>query len=303
MVRSKRLRCNMDGGAAMRPFFDMKHEIPALAGIGLKNEHIRALLEERPAVGFLEIHAENYMGDGGPLLRYLEAICEIYPLSLHGVGLSIGGQCSLDREHLKRLRSLNERFKPGLFSEHLAWSTHDTGFLADLLPLPYSIQTFERVRDHIAETQEFMGRQMLLENPASYLKFDDSTMGEAEFISRLVGATGCGLLLDVNNVFVSARNLNTSADDYLNAYPIAQVQEIHLAGHEVSTDENSDIVLIDDHGSPVGDDVWQLYADVIARTGPLPTLIERDNNVPPLNELLAEATYANRVAQTRRKAA
>ena len=281
----------------------MNPKIPSLAGIGLKNEHIRTLLELRPALGFLEIHAENYMGDGGPLLRYLEKVREIYPLSLHGVGLSIGGPRDLDRTHLQRLRNLNERFSPGLFSEHLAWSTHDTGFLADLLPLPYTMATFERVRDHIAETQEFMGRQMLLENPASYLSFADSTMGEAEFILRLVDATGCGLLLDVNNVFVSARNLQTSAQDYLNAYPLAYVQEIHLAGHEIATDDNKETVLIDDHGSPVCDDVWALYAEVIDRTGPLPTLIERDNNVPPLEELVAEADYANRVAQNRRKAA
>jgi uncharacterized protein len=287
------------------PFFNMIDidSIPPRAGIGLKNEHIRAILEAKPGLAFLEIHAENYMGDGGPLLRYLEAIREIYPLSLHGVGLSIGGHRSLDREHLKRLRGLNERYSPGLFSEHLAWSSHDTGFLADLLPLPYSIATFERVRDHINETQEYMGRQMLLENPASYLSFEDSTMGEAEFISRLVEATGCGLLLDVNNVFVSARNLKTSAQDYLNAYPLAHVQEIHLAGHDVSTDENAEPVLIDDHASPVSDDVWALYADVIKRTGLLPTLIERDNNVPPLKELVAEADYANSLAQIHRKAA
>jgi uncharacterized protein len=277
--------------------------IPSRAGIGLKNEHIRALLVEQPKLGFLEIHAENYMGDGGPLLRYLEAVREIYPLSLHGVGLSIGGPLALNREHLKRLRMLNDRFSPGLFSEHLAWSTHDTGFLADLLPLPYTVKTFERVRDHIAQTQEFMGRQMLLENPASYLSFEDSTMGEAEFITRLVDATGCGLLLDVNNVFVSARNLKTSAHDYLDQYPLARVQEIHLAGHEVSIDDAKQTVLIDDHGSPVSEDVWALYADVIDRTGHLPTLLERDNNVPPLHELVTEAHYADGIAQNRRKAA
>lgn len=288
----------------MHPLFSMiNSKIPPLAGVGLKNEHIRTLLEMRPALGFLEIHAENYMGDGGPLLRYLELLREIYPLSLHGVGLSIGGPRALERTHLQRLRNLNERFSPGLFSEHLAWSSHDTGFLADLLPLPYTMATFERVRDHIAETQEFMGRQMLLENPASYLTFDDSTMDEAEFISRLVDATGCGLLLDVNNVFVSARNLKTSAQDYLAQYPLAHVQEIHLAGHEIATDDNAETVLIDDHGSPVSDDVWGLYAEVIARTGPLPTLIERDNNVPPLEELVAEAKYANRVSQSRQRAA
>jgi uncharacterized protein len=288
----------------MRPFSVMIDKaIPSRAGIGLKNEHIRALLVEQPKLGFLEIHAENYMGDGGPLLRYLEAVREIYPLSLHGVGLSIGGPLALNREHLKRLRMLNDRFSPGLFSEHLAWSTHDTGFLADLLPLPYTVKTFERVRDHIAQTQEFMGRQMLLENPASYLSFEDSTMGEAEFITRLVDATGCGLLLDVNNVFVSARNLKTSAHDYLDQYPLARVQEIHLAGHEVSIDDAKQTVLIDDHGSPVSEDVWALYADVIDRTGHLPTLLERDNNVPPLHELVTEAHYADGIAQNRRKAA
>jgi uncharacterized protein len=288
----------------MRPFSMMIDKaIPSRAGIGLKNEHIRALLVEQPKLGFLEIHAENYMGDGGPLLRYLEVVREIYPLSLHGVGLSIGGPLALDREHLKRLRMLNDRFSPGLFSEHLAWSTHDTGFLADLLPLPYTVKTFERVRDHIVQTQEFMGRQMLLENPASYLSFEDSTMGEAEFITRLVDATGCGLLLDVNNVFVSARNLKTSAHDYLDQYPLAHVQEIHLAGHEVSIDDAKQTVLIDDHGSPVSEDVWALYADVIDHTGHLPTLLERDNNVPPLRELVTEAHYADGIAQNRRKAA
>jgi uncharacterized protein len=277
--------------------------IPARAGIGLKNEHIRDILESKPALGFLEIHAENYMGDGGPLLRYLEQLRDIYPLSLHGVGLSIGGPRPLDREHLKRLRSLNERFTPGLFSEHLAWSTHETGFLADLLPLPYSQKTFECVRAHITQTQDFMGRQMLLENPASYLSFDDSTMGEAEFIGRLVDATGCGLLLDVNNVFVSARNLKTEATDYLDAYPLSHVQEIHVAGHEVSVDANAQTVLIDDHGSPVSDDVWALYQDVIDRIGAKPTLIERDNNVPPLKELVAEADMANNLALRRLEAA
>ncbi len=276
--------------------------IPPRAGIGLKNEHIKALLETRPDLGFLEIHAENYMGDGGPLLHMLEALRETYPISLHGVGLSIGGPRELDREHLKRLRGLNDRFRPGLFSEHLAWSTHDTGFLADLLPLPYTQSTLARVVNHITETQNYMGRQMLLENPASYLSFDDSTMSEADFIAAIVKRTGCGLLLDVNNVFVSARNLKTNEADYLESYPLAHVQEIHVAGHEIATDSSGERVLIDDHGSPVSDDVWALLADVINRTGPLPILIERDNNVPPLKDLVAEAHVADRLTQQRKAA-
>jgi uncharacterized protein len=277
--------------------------IPPTAGIGLKNEHIRALLDTKPRLGFLEIHAENYMGDGGPLLHFLEKLRENYPISLHGVGLSIGGPLDLDKEHLKRLRALNDRYQPGLFSEHLAWSTHDTGFLADLLPLPYTAATLRRVIDHIDQTQEFMGRQMLLENPASYLTFEESTFTEADFISEIVKATGCGLLLDVNNVFVSARNLKTKEIDYLDAYPLAHVQEIHVAGHEVAQDCHGEAVLIDDHGSAVSDDVWALLEDVLKRTGPKPILIERDNNVPPLDELVAEAHMADALLQSKRRAA
>jgi uncharacterized protein len=278
-------------------------QIPASVGIGLKNEHIRALIETRPALGFLEIHAENFMGEGGPLLRYLEELRGIYPLSLHGVGLSIGGPRDLDLEHLKRLRGLNERFQPGLFSEHLAWSTHDTGFLADLLPLPYTEKTLHHVVSHVEQTQQFMGRQMLLENPASYLSFDESTYSEADFIAAIVKATNCGLLLDVNNVFVSARNLKTQEIDYLNAYPLSHVQEIHVAGHEVAQDAAGDEVLIDDHGSPVSDDVWALLGKVIERTGPKPILIERDNNVPPLRELVEEVALAMAMLPQYRKAA
>jgi uncharacterized protein len=281
----------------------MVSQIPAQAGIGLKNEHIRAILESRPQLGFLEIHAENYMGDGGPLLNFLEELRAIYPLSLHGVGLSVGGPRDLDQSHLKRLRALNDRYKPGLFSEHLAWSTHDTGFLADLLPLPYTQATLQRVISHIDETQNYMGRQMLLENPASYLTFDESTLSEADFIAAIVKATECGLLLDVNNVFVSARNLKTKEIDYLNAYPLSHVQEIHVAGHEVSRDMNDETVLIDDHGSPVSEDVWALLGNVLDRTGPLPILIERDNNVPPLQDLVDEAHLADRLLQRQRKAA
>ena len=268
-------------------------DLPARSGLGLKAEHYRGILEQLPDVGFFEIHAENYMGEGGPPHRYLTAIREVYPLSLHGVGLSIGGAGPLDRQHLKRLRALNDRYQPGLFSEHLAWSSHDTGYLSDLLPLPYTEETLVRVAHHIDETQTAMGRQMLLENPASYLGFAESTWGEAEFIAETVRRTGCGLLLDVNNVFVSARNLGTNAAAYLDAYPLKHVREIHLAGHDLSSDGAGEDVLIDSHGSAVCDYVWDLYSMVIARTGALPSLIERDNNLPPLALLLDEARRAD----------
>ena len=277
--------------------------IPARGGLGLKAEHYRAILATRPDLGFFEIHAENYMGDGGPPHRYLTAIRDSYALSLHGVGLSIGGRGDLDTAHLKRLRQLNDRYQPGLFSEHLAWSTHDSGYLADLLPLPYTAATLQRVCDHIDQTQDAMGRQMLLENPSSYLTFAESTLGEAEFLTEVARRSGCGLLLDVNNVFVSAHNLNTSARAYIDAYPLHLVQEIHLAGHDPVAEANGSTVLIDAHGSDVVDDVWELYGEVIARTGPLPTLIERDSNVPPLATLMSEAQRADHVMTAARRAA
>jgi uncharacterized protein len=264
-----------------------------LAGLGLKAEHYRDILASEPDLGFFEIHAENYMGEGGPPHRYLSAIRERYEISLHGVGLSIGGPRSLDREHLCRLKALSQRYRPFLFSEHLAWSTHDTGYLSDLLPLPYTKETLQRVTDHIDETQEFMGRPMLLENPSSYLAFEESTLGEAEFIAEIAARTGCGLLLDVNNVFVSAQNLGTDAVSYIDAYPLRHVQEIHVAGHDAVRDPAGETLLIDAHGSDVDSAVWSLYSEVIARTGPVPTLIERDNNVPPFADLLAEAQRAD----------
>lgn len=271
----------------------IRHNIPARGGLGLKAEHYRAVLAAKPELGFFEIHAENYMGEGGPPHRYLTAIRQDYPLSLHGVGLSIGGNRPLDKSHLQRLRALIERYQPGLFSEHLAWSTHDTGYLSDLLPLPYTASTLTQVCAHIDETQSALGRQMLLENPSSYLSFDESSYSEADFIAETVRRTGCGLLLDVNNVFISAANLKTSVLAYIDDYPLAHVQEIHLAGHDVTTDTEGETLLLDTHGADVAIPVWELYAEVIARTGPLPTLIERDNNVPALEDLVAEARRAD----------
>jgi uncharacterized protein (UPF0276 family) len=277
--------------------------IPPGPGIGLKAEHYRAILQQKPPLAFFEIHAENYMGAGGPPHRYLSAIRRDYPLSLHGVGLSIGGEKTLERAHLARLKALCARYEPGLFSEHLAWSTHDTGYLSDLLPLPYTSETLARVCEHIDETQAYLGRQMLLENPSSYVSFAESTYAEAQFIAEIVRRTGCALLLDVNNVLVSAANLDTDPQAYLDQYPLEHVQEIHLAGHDVMPEEDGGTVLIDAHGSPVADPVWELYAGVIARTGPLPSLIERDNNLPPLDELLAEARRAGHVLSAMKEAA
>ena len=277
--------------------------IPARGGLGLKAEHYRGILASKPDLGFFEIHAENYMGDGGPPHRYLSAIREIYPITLHGVGLSIGGERPLDRMHLKRLKELNARYQPGLFSEHLAWSTHDTGYLSDLLPLPYTAATLQRVCDHIDETQGFVGRQMLLENPSSYLSFAESTFSEVQFIAEIVRRTGCGLLLDVNNVFVSAENLKMPPMAYIEAYPLAHVREIHLAGHDVTADAEGETLLIDAHGSAVAGDVWELYSEVIARIGAVPTLIERDNNVPALEVLVAEAQRAEHLLRQLRRAA
>jgi len=242
------------------------------------------------------------MGGGGPLHRYLTAIRVDYPISLHGVGLSIGGDRPLDRDHLQRLKDLSDRYEPGLFSEHLAWSTHESGYLCDLLPLPYTSGTLQRVCDHIEQTQTAMGRQMLLENPSSYLDFEESTYSEGQFIAEIVRRTGCGLLLDVNNVFISAVNLKFPAIAYIDAYPLSHVQEIHIAGHDVTRDDAGHPLLIDSHCASVVDEVWDLYAAVIARTGALPTLVERDNNVPSLDVLVAEARQADRLMRRMAKA-
>ena len=269
-------------------------DIPPSAGVGLKPEHYGAILADRPAIGWFEIHAENYMGAGGPPHHYLGRIREDYPVSLHGVGLSIGGADPLDRDHLARLRAVAERYEPGLFSEHLAWSSHDGVYRPDLLPLPYTRETLARVVAHVDEVQEAMGRRMLLENPASYLAFATSEMSELDFLSEIVRRTGCGLLLDVNNVFVAATNNGYAAEDYIDAFPLAAVGEIHLAGHADDADADGTTLLIDTHDRPVADPVWALYARVVARTGPVPTLIEWDSDVPAWERLAAEARAAER---------
>ncbi|APO70761.1 xylose isomerase domain-containing protein (plasmid) [Rhizobium gallicum] len=266
--------------------------MPKRAGVGLKAEHYRTIMETSPDIGFFEVHAENYMGAGGPPHRYLSAIRERYPLSLHGVGLSIGAGRPLDKDHLARLKQLIDRYSPALFSEHLAWSSHDVGFLNDLLPLPYTDTTLTRVVEHIDRVQEFIGRQMLLENPSTYLAFTESTWGETDFIAEIVRRTGCGLLLDVNNVHVACTNQEWNPIAYLDAYPLSHVQEIHLAGFAPDADEEGRPLLIDAHDRPVEEIVWELFAHTIERIGPVATLIEWDANVPDWPVLRAEAERA-----------
>jgi uncharacterized protein (UPF0276 family) len=235
------------------------------------------------------------MGAGGPPHRYLSAIRERYPLSLHGVGLSIGGAKPLDKEHLGRLKQLEQRYRPGLFSEHLAWSSHDTVFLSDLLPVPYDEETLSRVADHVDEIQETLGRQMLLENPSTYVAFAQSTMSEIDFLEGVVHRTGCGLLLDVNNIHVSATNQQYDPLAYLEAFPVEHVGEIHLAGYAPTTDDTGAPLLIDAHDRPIDPAVLRLYERAIARIGPVPTLIEWDNDVPDWPTLHAEAGRAEAV--------
>ena len=277
---------------AATPRFD---RLPDAPGVGYKPQHYASILEDPGSVGWLEIHAENYMGDGGRPLAQLRHLAERFPISVHGVGLSIGGEGRLDPEHLARLKRLVGWLRPASFSEHLAWSTHESAFLNDLLPLPYTPATLTRVADHIDEVQEALGLRMLLENPSSYLAFAESTLAETEFLREVARRTGCGLLLDVNNVFVSAVNLGTDPVSYIEAFPLELVGEIHLAGHDEDHDDQGRPLLIDSHGREVAEPVWTLYAHVISRAGPRPSLIEWDNDVPEWNVLEAEAARAARV--------
>jgi uncharacterized protein (UPF0276 family) len=272
-----------------------KDRIPARGGVGLKAEHYRTIVETLPDVGFFEVHAENYMGAGGPPHRYLSAIRERYPLSLHGVGLSIGADRPLDEDHLQRLKRLIERYRPGLFSEHLAWSSHDSSFLNDLLPVPYTAETLTRVIEHIDQVQNALRRQMLLENPSTYLAFAESTYSEIDFIAEVVRRTGCGLLLDVNNVYVASTNQEWDPIAYIEAYPLAHVQEIHIAGYTREADDKGRPLLIDTHNRPVEEIVWSLYAHAVTLIGPVPTLIEWDADVPDWPTLKREADRAEAI--------
>jgi uncharacterized protein (UPF0276 family) len=269
--------------------------IRGLAGSSFKHEHLAAILDEGKQRGFFEVHAENYMGAGGPPHRALEAIRRDHPVSLHGVCMSIGGPDPLDKMHLARFRHLVERYEPALVSEHLAWSTHDNTYFNDLLPLPYTEATLRRVCDHIDQVQDAIWRPLLLENPSTYLAFSESTMSETEFVRRIAQRTGCGLLLDINNVFVSAVNHGFSALEYLSDFPLSRVAEIHLAGHAEQTDDDGAPLLIDSHDGPVAEAVWSLYEIIIGRCGPIPTLIEWDSRIPDWPTLKAEASAAQRL--------
>lgn len=266
--------------------------LPAAAGVGLKPEHFREVLDSQPDIGFFEVHAENYMVDGGPFHHYLGRIRERYPLSLHGVGLSIGAESALDQNHLDRLAALIRRYEPASFSEHLAWSSHGEVFLNDLLPVPYDQATLQRVCEHIDRVQSRLKCRMLLENPSTYVEFVASTMSEAQFLIEVLRRTGCGLLLDVNNVHVSCVNHGRDALAFIDALPLHAVGEVHLAGFARDQDGAGAPLLIDSHGTPVDEAVWGLYAHVVTRMGAVPTLLERDNHIPPWPLLLAEAQSA-----------
>ena len=264
-------------------------------GIGYKSVYLDNVMANNRDIGWLEIHAENYMIEGGPRKRIMCELAERYPISCHGVGLSIGTEKGLDKEHLQRLKALMAWLQPAVFSEHLAWSSHDVGYLNDLLPLPYTKAVLTRVADHICQVQDYLGRQMLLENPSTYVTFTENEMSEIAFITEIVARTGCGLLLDVNNVYVSANNQQYDAKDYVDHYPMAHVKEIHLGGHDQDSDEDGNPLLIDSHNNPVVDPVWQLYAHTIAKAGVKPTLIEWDNDLPDWDTLKNEVHLAQSV--------
>jgi len=271
--------------------------LPCRAGAGFKPEHFASIIQAPQPIGFFEVHAENYMGAGGPPHAQLAKLREDYALSIHGVGLSIGSMQDLDADHLKRLKTLCDRYEPQSFSEHLAWSSHDSVFLNDLLPLPYTGETLTRICDHIDQVQAVLGRQMLLENPATYLLFTESTIEETEFLRAIARRTGCGLLLDVNNVFVAATNHNMDPADYLARFPVESVREIHLSGHSETTDDRGAALLIDSHDTPVKDPVWTLYERLIARIDPVASLVEWDNDVPEWPVLRRDAERAGAILE------
>lgn len=276
--------------------------LPAQSGVGYQPQHFQDLCTHAAPVGWLEIHAENYMGLGGRPLAQLRHLSERFPFSVHGVGLGIGGEARLDPDHLARLKTLCDWLQPASFSEHLAWSSHEGAFLNDLLPLPYTAATLARVAAHINEVQDRLGRPMLLENPSSYLAFAQSEMTETEFLREIANRTGCGLLLDVNNVFVSATNLGYAPQGYIDDFPIDKIGEIHLGGHDEDADETGAPLLIDSHGRAVVDPVWALLDYTLAGSGPKPLLIEWDNDVPEWSVLRAEAEKAERALNKARRA-
>ena len=279
------------------PTYRASHRIPPRAGVGLKSEHLADISENARSVAFFEVRAETYMGDGGAPHAALAQIRDRFPLSLHGVGLSIGGAKPLCREHLSRLQQLVALYRPGLFSEHLAWSGHRGSGLNDLPPLPYNETTLARVAAHVGQVQTVLGVRMLLENPSKRVAFENSTMSETEFLSEVVARTGCGLLLDVTNVHVSATNHGFDALDYLDSFPVAAVEEIHLGGQTEQRDADGAAFLANSLADPAADPVWALYEYAIERTGPVPTLIDWDYTVPTYRRLADQAARADAVME------
>ena len=261
-------------------------------GIGLRSPHVSEIAATRPELAFLEIHAENYMAETPALERLLE-LRRDYPVSLHGVALSLGSAEGLDCSHLSRFKALIERIEPMLVSEHLAWSAIGGAYLNDLLPLPYTEASLDLFSRHVEEAQEALGRRLLIENPSAYLRYRHSTIPEAEFITEVSRRTSCGILCDVNNIYVSARNFGFDPIAYLDALPIEAIGEIHLAGHHTAEDVD---ILIDDHGSRVAEPVWSLHAAALRRFGPVPALIEWDTRLPELEILVGEARHAQELA-------
>jgi len=264
----------------------MDVSLPTRAGTSLKAEHYRNATESKVAPSWFEVHAENYMGDGGPAHWWLDKVRQSTPISLHGVGMSIGSENGLDRNHLDRLAAVVNRFEPAAVSEHLAWSSHG--------PLPYNRETLDRICSHVEQVQNRIGRTILLENPSTYIEFESSEYTEMAFLSEISRRSGCGLLLDVNNVFVSANNQGYDATKYLDEFPLDRVGEIHLGGHEAELLEDASKLLIDTHDREVSDAVWELYAYALKKAGPVPTLIEWDANIPEWDVLSQQAELANK---------
>lgn len=271
-----------------------KNSIPASAGIGLRAPHYIEMADTRPSVGWLEVHSENYFGAGGKPLQYLELLREHYPLSLHGVGLSLGSVDLIDSMHLQSLKALIDRFEPGLISEHLCWTSVGGRHFHDLLPLPFTEEALAHVCDRIDAVQSFLGRTILIENISSYVQFASSDMQEVDFISAVTQKTDCGILLDINNIYVNTTNYGGDALAFIDSVPINSVREIHLAGFDHYSDTH---FLIDTHGTRVTDAVWALYRHAIRRFGPVPTLIEWDTDIPPLAVLLDEAMTASNILE------
>ncbi len=267
------------------------------AGLGLKPPHYTQVLDCAAPGLWLEVHPENYLVDGGPRLAWLGAIRERHPVSLHGVALSLAADAPPDPEHLRRLRRLADRVAPALVSEHLAWSTWRGAYHPDLLPFPRTGEALRRIASNVAAAQDALGRRLAIENPSHYLRFDGHDWSEIDFLEDLSRRTGCGLLIDVNNVFVSAANLGFDAAAYVDAFPAAPVMEIHLAGHSADPALGEGL-LIDSHDAPVSEPVWALYERLVARIGPRPTLVERDGELPAFEALLAERQRAHEVLGT-----